>query len=205
MAAKSNSQPDESGAIEITDMQPPTPFTQMIAAMSVEATMETETVFAGDDANLIAILNADDDDEIWDADERGPLGFRDLAGCEIAITDMQVKFSRGGVRPDGEEIKSIFVDPSNGRQMYLLCTMHRIADTGDEDKRINLPPIGESFQANTSARYLVAKLWRFYQLGKIDPQRGAALECRVKGIKLGDGQQTVLKLRPVAKRPTVQV
>jgi len=203
MAAKSNTTGDDEHAVDITSMRTPSPFTAMIGAMSVEATMETDTAFSGDDINLTAILTAESDDEIWDADERGPLGFRDLAGCQLAIIDLQVKLSRGGVRPDGEEIRSVFTT-DDGQQMYLLLTCIRTAETGDESKRINLPAIGEQFQANTSARYLVAKLWRFYQLGRIDISSGARLECRVKGIPLGDGKEVVLKLRPIPKQSTTQ-
>lgn len=204
MAAKSNTPADSPTDGIITSMAPRNPFGLMIAGMAMEATLETEAeAFSGDDVNLTAILTAEDDDAIWDADERGPLGFRDLAGCEIEIIALDVKFSRNATKPTGEDFKSVFVDPGTGKQMYLLLTCVRIGETGDEDTRIRLPEIGEQFQANTSARYLVAKLWRFYQLGKIDPDNNVRLACRVRGTDLGDGQ-TVLKLRPLPKRSTVQ-
>lgn len=204
MAAKGNT-PTGDGTPDavITNVQSQKPFWRMIAGMAMDATLETETeAFDGDDVNMTAILTAETDDEIWDADERGPLSFRDLAGCEIEIIDLDVKFSRGA-RPTGDEIKSVFIDPQTGKQMYLLLTCVRIAETGDEDNRIRLPEIGEQFQANTSARYLLPKLWRFYQLGKIDPQNGKRLACRVRATDLGDGQ-AVLKLRPLPKRSTTQ-
>lgn len=205
MAAKGNTHSDDAAPDGvITSVQARNPFTLMISGMALEATMETEQeAFAGDDINLTAILTAETDDEIWDADERGPLGFRDLAGCEIEILALDVKFSRNATRPGGDEIKSVFVDPETGRQMYLLLTCVRTAETGDESKKIRLPEIGEQFQANTSARYLVAKLWRFYQLGRIDPSSGARLAGRIRATDLG-GDQAVLKLRPIVKRSTTQ-
>jgi hypothetical protein len=195
MATNRNPATSDQAAATITDMQPSSPFRRMITAMAQDATMETETPFTGDDdAALKAILTAETDDEIWDADERGPLGFRDLAGCEIAILDVQVKFSR----TNNADMKTVFYSPDN-RQMYLLLTCTRLSVTGDEDKKINLPDIGEVFQANTSARYLVAKIWTFYVRGRIRPSDGSQLECRVKAVDLG-GDQAVLQLRPIPKR-----
>ena len=205
MAAKGNTPDDDQNAVSITSLRARNPFTLMIASMAMEATMEAEAeAFAGDDVNLTAILTAETDEELWDADERGPLGFRDLAGCEIAVLDLAVKLSRNIPRPDGEQIKSIFTD-EKGRQMYLLLTCVRIAQTGDESPKIRLPEVGEQFQANTSARYLVAKLWRFYERGAIAPGANPPkrLECRIKATDLG-GDQAVLKLRPIPKRSTTQ-
>lgn len=205
MAAKGNTADESANVPDITSIRARNPFTLMVASMAMEATMETEAeAFAGDDVNLTAILTAETDEELWDADERGPLGFRDLAGCEIAILDLAVKFSRNPIRPTGEEIKSVFTD-DKGKQMYLLLTCVRIGETGDESKKIRLPAIGEQFQANTSARYLVAKLWRFYERGHIAPGANppVRLECRVRATDLG-GDQAVLKLRPIPKRSTTQ-
>lgn len=184
----------EEDVTTVTDVSRVTPFMRAIRAMAQEATVEPDDQqFTGDDVAINAMLTAETDDEIWDADERGPLGFRDLAGCEIAILDVQVKLSRGG-----NDIKTVFVTPE-GKQMYLLATCVRLNVTGDEDARIRLPEIGEVFQANTSARYTVMKIWAFYLKGRISPVTGAQLECRVKAIDLGEGQ-AVVKLRPIPKR-----
>lgn len=187
----------------ITDVHVRKAVAQAIRAMANEATVDTtDPSMIEDDVSLNAMLTAESDEEIWDADERGPLGFRDLDGCELALTDVQVKYSRSNVNSNGEEIKSIFVAP-DGRKMYLLVTCYRLGETGDELRKINLPAVGETFQANTSARYVAMKIWAFYTRGRIDSSTGAKLECRVKATEL-DGDRAVIKLRPLVKRSTVQ-
>ena len=170
----------------------PTPFQMMIHAMSQVATAdETEGRFSGDD--LIAILTAETEEEIWEADDRPPLNFQHLAGCEIDIIDFQVKFSRGSSTIDTP------FQTHDGRKMYLLVSCQRLSRAG-EKKLIRLPDPGEVFQANTSARYIVAKIWAFWAKGKIDPQTGASLRALVQEIELG-GDQSVLKLRPLSPQP----
>lgn len=171
-----------------------TPFQMMIRAMANDASAD-DGAFSGDDLN--ALLDAETEEELWDADERPPLNFQHLTGCELSIIDLQVKFSRGG--KDGILTPFVYDDGKNSKKMYLLCTMARIG--GGDNPIIKLPPIGEVFQANTSARYVVAKLWRFMTMGHIDPNTGKTLECMVQATDLGDGA-SVIKLRPLPTRVT---
>jgi hypothetical protein len=171
----------------------PTPFQLMVHAMTQVATAdETGGRFSGDD--LTAILSAETDEEIWEADDRPPLNFQHLAGCEIEIIDFSVKYSRGS----SPNIVTPFT-AEDGRKMYLLCTVQRLSRAG-EKKILRLPDPGEVFVANTSARYVVAKIWAFWAKGKIDPQAGTSLRCMVQETDLG-GDQAVLKLRPIATSP----
>lgn len=170
-----------------------TPFQVMIRAMAIDATAD-EGTFVGDDLN--GILTAETEEDIWDADERGPLNFQHLADCEIAVLGVSVKFSRG----QRDDIQTPFVvnDGKTTKKMYLLVTAVRLSDAG-EKAHLRLPAVGEVFQANTSARFVVAKLWAFYTKGYISEETGKQLECVVKEIDLGDGTG-VLKLRPMPRR-----
>jgi hypothetical protein len=175
-------------------IQPLTPFQRMIRTMQMDATTETEDArFSGDDLN--AILLADSDTDLWESDERGPLNAQHLAGCELQLLDVLVKFSRGGSSTEG--IKTPFIT-SDGKKMYLLVTAVRVSDAG-EKTHLRMPAIGEVFQFNTSARFLATKIWAFYMRGKIDKNSGKYLECVIRETDLGDGQG-VLKLRPMPKR-----
>lgn len=147
---------------------------------------EANTSFRGDDIN--AILEAETEEEMWEADARGPLNGKDLEDCELVIHNVVVKFSRKGV----EDIQSVFTTEDN-RQMYLLVESTRISEAGNK-ARIRLPEVGEQFTWNTSARFIVAKLdW----LSRHDMIPGA--EVVVKAIDLGGGQ-SVLKLSKVSQR-----
>lgn len=197
MATKDKSDRDLT-VTEPSNLASPTPFQIMIRAMEMEATAD-EGTFAGDDLN--SILAAESEEEIWDADERGPLNFQHLDGCELGIMGISVKFSRG-VRDD---IATPFVVTTPGRngesktkKMYLLVKAVRLSDAG-EKTLLRLPAVGEVFEANTSARFVVAKLWAFYTKGYINPDTGRVLNCMVKATDLGDGQ-AVLKLRPMPNR-----
>jgi hypothetical protein len=171
-----------------------TPFQRMLRAMELEATAEVENaVFSGD--NLNGILNAETEEELWEADERGPLNGQHLAGCELSLIKVTVKFSRAG---RSDEISSAFVT-GEGRKMYLIVDAVRLSEANDKGNLIRLPEVGEVFQFNTSATFLTAKIWAFYTRGYIDADSGKQLECVVKEIDLGDGQ-AVLKLRPMPRR-----
>ena len=164
-----------------------TPFKLMIQAMARDASADNSE-FAGDDLN--DILSAETMEEMWDADERPPLNFQHLAGCDISIIDFEVKFGRG----TNTDIKTPFIT-DDGKQMYLLVKAVRLSEP-EEKTVIKLPEIGAEFQANTSARFIVAKIWRAYTLGSFSATRGIPLDCHVKEIDLGGGN-AVLKLRPI--------
>lgn len=188
---------NESGS-EVTGVtRRPSPVEQMVRAMAMDATMDVETEFTGDD--ILGILNAETEDEMWEADQQGLINFQILGDCELAIESVQVKFGRP--RDAGEEeIKTMFKDPETGRQMYVLVNCHRISDAGAK-RGIVLPKVGESFQANTSARFVVAKLWWLVTHGLIDAEAGKTYEVRVIATELGNGR-AVIKLDKVPQRAT---
>lgn len=184
MASKSNIEPSDINPTFVT----PTPFQVMLRAMEMDASAEDGN-FGGDDLN--AILSAETEEEMWEADERPPLNFQHLAGCELSILDFDVKYSRGE-----SEIQTPFITP-DGKKMYLLVKCVRLS--GGKTTVFRLPEIGEVFTANTSARFVVAKLWRMLTLGMIDERVGRSAECMVQSTDLGGGQ-AVIKLRPIPKR-----
>jgi len=190
MASKSNAVASENGNV----VTKPTPFQIMLRAMSMDASAEDST-FAGDDLN--AILEATTEEEMWDADEQPPLNFQHLAGCEIGVIDFQVKYSRAS-RSDIATPFTVKDEKGNDKKMYLLVSCVRLSDAGEKPV-IKLPAVGEVFQANTSARFIVAKLWKALTLGMINKETGKVLECMIQEIDLGDGTG-VLKLRPMPKR-----
>jgi hypothetical protein len=172
----------------------PTPFQIMIRAMAMDATADDGS-FSGDDLN--AILSAETEDELWESDERPPLNFQHLAGCEIEILDFSMKFSR----TNDPKMKTPFVwvdEQDNSRKMYVIAKCVRLSDAGDK-KLIRLPGVGEVFEANTSARFVVTKMWRAMTMGLINANNGKGLQCVVQETDLGDGQG-VLKLRPIPTR-----
>lgn len=174
----------------------PSPFDSLLRMMEMEATAAAENnTFSGDD--LVGILSAESDDDIWDADERGPLNAQDIAGCEIEIIGVTVKWSRG----DSDIATPFQVRDEHGttKKMYLIVSAVRISDSGDNRSTMRLPDIGEVFEFNTSARFVVAKIMQFYRLGRIDADTHSTLECMVRATDLGSGQ-AVLKLRPLPKR-----
>jgi len=190
VASKSNT-PD---IVHEGTIQGPTPFQVMIRAMANDAS-EDEGNFAGDDLNTI--LSAETETELWDSDERPPLNFQHLIGCEIEILDFQVKFSRGS-RGDAIKTPFLYQDKDGPKKMYLLAKCVRLSDAG-EKPIIRLPGVGEVFEANTSARFVVAKLWRAMTMGLINTGTGKSLQTLVQGTDLGDGQE-VIKLRPLPSR-----
>jgi hypothetical protein len=176
--------------------QPPTPFQVMLRAMAMDASSDDST-FGGDDLNTI--LSAESEAELWESDDRPPLNFQHLAGCELSIMDIEVKFSRGG----SNSIITPFTwqdERGQEKKMYLLVKCVRISDASD-NRTAKLPPVGEVFQANTSARFVVAKLWRALTLGLYDANRMITWDCMVESTDLGDGT-AVIKLRQVPKRVT---
>jgi hypothetical protein len=195
MADKRQSKDVDQTVTDTANVVAQTPFQRMLRMMESEATAEVEeNKFSGDDLN--AILTAETEDALWDADERGPLNGQHLAACELALVDVSVKFSRG----ESDIVSPFQVADGRGgtRKMYLLVTAYRLSDAG-EKSHLRLPAIGELFEFNTSARFLVAKIWSFYTKGYIDPDAGKVLECVIRETDLGGGQG-VLKLRPMPRR-----
>lgn len=170
-----------------------TPFRRMVHDMALVATAEAENAtFNGD--TLAAIYNAESDDDVWDADMAGPLNAQHLAGCELALYELSVKYSRNG----RDDIETPWITP-DGKKMYVIVSAARISKAG-EKKLINLPAVGERFEFNTSAQYLTAKLFTFWSRGRFG--NGESMNAGIQGTDLGDGKQ-VLKLIRVTERTVV--
>lgn len=164
---------------------------RLIRMMEMEATAAIEeSSFTGDD--VMDIFEAESKEEMYEADQRGPLNFQNLTGCEIEILDIEVKFSKG---QNTESMVSVFRTPE-GKGLYLMVKAARTRKTGEEKKSVKLPEVGEVFQANTSARFCVAKLMWLSTHGEVDSASGRTERVKVQGTPLGDGQE-VVKLLPV--------
>jgi hypothetical protein len=187
MAAKSDNTQVDRNVTEPSAVTMQTPVQRMIRTMEMEATADAETA-TGDNADLNALLSAESDEDLWDADERPPLNAQHLAGCDVEILDVRVKYSRGN-----SDMGSTFVT-SEGKKMYLLVTAVRLSDP-ETKTAVQLPKIGEEFEFNTSARYLTTKLFQFYLRGKINRDNGTTLTAFIRATGLEEGQ-AVLKLRP---------
>lgn len=189
------------GNVETTNtnpsVKPLTPYDVMIRAMAMDATAEDGN-FGGDDLNVI--LSAETEEELFDSDERPPLNFQHLAGCHLEIVGIDVKFSRGN---DPTMVTPFITrdERGNEKKMYLLVKCFRISDAGDMQKLIRLPAVGEVFIANTSARFVVTKLWRAQTLGLFDENQGITWPVLVQSTELGD-DRAVIKLRPLPKLAT---
>jgi hypothetical protein len=193
MASKGDATQVDRNVTEPTAIIQQTPVQRMIRTMELEATADAETS-ANDNADLNALLTAETDEELWDADERPPLNAQHLAGCDIQFIDVRVKYSRGNlVGNDGKTAQPTFVT-TDGKKMYLLVTAVRLSDP-DTKTAVQLPAIGEEFEFNTSARYLTTKLFQFYLRGKINRDNGQRLTAFIRATGLEEGQ-AVLKLRP---------
>jgi hypothetical protein len=135
-----------------------------------------------DYASIEAIIMAENEIDMWTADDRGPLGGRDLDGVVQIVEDIQVKWS------NSPTISSPFTDPQSGKALYLLITSTRQDDAKYSGKRPDLPQ-GEKFQWNTSAPRVVAKLmW-------LEGHDRLHQSVCIQATDIGGGQ-FVLKLRP---------
>lgn len=185
MPAQRQSQPATQTAREGT-VQSLTPFQRQCKIMAGMAEIEaTDTEYTGDD--IMAILNAEDEAAMWAADDRAQLNAKVLSGCELEIYGFGIRFS------GNEGIASVFRDPSSGKRMYVLLDSARINAAG-ESNLYRLPGVGEKFQWNTSARFIVAKIMWLNAHGAFD--NGKSVRCRIEGTDLGDGR-SVEKLKPL--------
>lgn len=158
----------------------------------------TETAFsrvAGEDIN--AILTAEDEAAMWDADELDLWNAQKLSGCDLQTTGFEVRFGDG----NSDIENPLFVD-DKGREMYLLVHSFRITEAR-EHKEYNHPEIGLEFVWNTSARNIVGKLFWMLDHGWFDP--GAApVRFTIKGTKIKGGKQTVEKLKEFTGTPLIE-
>lgn len=156
-------------------------FWKLCRLLGNRATVDAEDP-GFDESSVEQILLAQDEEEMWESDDRGPLGGRDLAGIAQIVQGVEVKFSR-----DNVDIRSPFKDPETGRRFYLLITSIYMGGGG---KTFGVEK-GEKFVWNTSAPRIVAKL-TWMELNGVLDQR----EVVIDATNIGGGQQ-VLKLRKI--------
>jgi hypothetical protein len=163
-------------------------FQLLVRKMAGMATLaEKSGAVSGED--IIPILVAETEAEMWDADNRATYNAKTLSGCALQIIDFEVKFSDGS----DESITTPFVDPITRRQMYLLVRAFRINNSGAK-KEINLPELGEVFTWNTSARNIVGKFFWMLNHGWFDT--GAKpVRVVIEGTGLAGGKKSVEKLK----------
>lgn len=149
------------------------------------ATEDTDTTggFFGDD--IAAILLAPDEATMLEADELPRYNAKVLSGCELEIFGLESKFS------DDPEIVSGLIGPQTMRKMYLLVTSARL-NTNGNGSVYKLPDVGDEFVWNTSARFIVAKLYWYATHGAFD--NGGSVKLRIQGTDLGAGK-SVEKLK----------
>lgn len=152
--------------------QVPPAFRLLITRMEDEASSDESSFESPMIASTLKILEAENETEMWEADELLQTGGRDLTDVEQSILEYAVKFSANSA------IRSVFRD-TQGRGMYLLVRSARL-DTGDE------------FVWNTSAPLLVGKI-----LWLADHEKLPA-NVVIRGTDAGAG--TVLKLKPIPRR-----
>jgi hypothetical protein len=159
---------------------------ELLSGLENLATEDTDAGgFFGDDIG--AILLADDEAVMWEADELPRLNAKVLSGCQLDIYGWEVKFS------DDPEIISGLIGPHSRRKMYLLVKSARLNDSG-QSSIYKLPEVGEEFTWNTSARFIVAKLYWLRSRGRFD--NGGTVKAEIRGTDLGAGK-SVEKLKPL--------
>lgn len=157
---------------------------ELLSSLEDMATEDTDTrAFTGDD--IAAILMAENEADMWEADELPRFNAKVLSGCELSIYGIEVKFS------DDPEIESGLIGPASRRKMYLLVHSARLT-TAAGNTVYKLPEVGDEFVWNTSARFIVAKLYWLQKRGRFD--NGASVRARIQGTDLGSGK-SVEKLK----------
>jgi hypothetical protein len=181
----------EAEEIITADVQTLRPSQRAVLSLLTEleniATEDTESKgFSGDD--IAGILMAENEAVMWEADELPRINAKVLSGSEIEIYGWEVKFS------DDPEIVTGLIGPSTRRKMYLLVRSTRLNDAG-QSSVYKLPDVGEEFVWNTSARFIVAKLYWLLKHGNFDDKR--TVKARIVGTDLGAGK-SVEKLKPLS-------
>lgn len=162
---------------------PPRAFTRFLQQMSMTADVDsTEESTGSTESTVEKIVTAETEAEMWDADELGLIGGRNIVDVEMCVNSFLVRYSRkeNNTTEHGEVMKSAFVDPSTKRGMYLLVESTRLDN-------------GEEFTWNTSAPSVLSKLFWLHQNSRLP------CECVIRGKDLGGGQM-YLTLKPVPKR-----
>jgi hypothetical protein len=161
----------------------PTAVERLIRLMSGRAEMEAADQVVNYD-NVNAILTAETEADMWEADEQGQLGGRDLAGITQRILSVNVKY--GNQEMEGS---TIFID-DKGHRMYLLVNSVRLSEKSGRNDHGPMP--GEEFTWNTSAPRLVAKLlW-------LEQHQALPCDAVIEATDIGAGR-AVLKLKPAPR------
>lgn len=159
---------------------------EFLSTLENMATEDTDARgFSGDD--IAAILMAENEAEMWDADELPRINAKVLSGCDLDLYGYQVKFS------DDPEITTGLIGPRSKRKMYLLVSAARL-NTSGQAAVYRLPEVGEEFTWNTSARFIVSKLFWLNAHGRFD--NGGSVKARIVGTDLGGGK-SVEKLKVI--------
>jgi hypothetical protein len=158
---------------------PRSPFQSMLMEMAQRALIDSQEGRVNE-ATFNAMALAESMDELWDSDEKVSINAQDMVEKEMEVHRFFVRTGKlGEMDENGRKIENEFRNES-GVGMYL------------DVEAIDLSN-GEEILFNTSAKFIVNKLWHAERLGAFP------LQCVIKGIPLGAGQ-TVLKLRPIPKR-----
>lgn len=171
-------------------IQAPTPFQRLIRQISLEA--EIDAADSKGSASTIAtverIMNAETDDDIWNAGDLANIGGRNLVDVEMQVTDFTVKYG------NRDDVETVFTD-GNGRQFFLLVASTIIGIPDSDPTEFARPPlaIGDEIVWNTSAPDIVPKLIQFRDRGRFP------LDCVIRALNLGGGKH-YLRLKPVPKR-----
>lgn len=163
------------------------PFERLLRQMENLAELDRDSGAGNVSAvnTVNAILSAETEQEMWDADEMAQVNGKTLVGLEMTIHDFQVKFG------DNEDIESVFIAPESNRHMYLLVECSRLSAS----RVCPQYAVGDTIIWNTSAPSLVAKLFWMRTHNKLP---GA--EAVIQETPLGGGKG-VLKLKELPKRP----
>lgn len=159
---------------------------ELLSSLENIATEDTdENGFMGDD--IASILLAENEQEMWEGDELPRLNAKVLSGCQLDVYGFEVKFS------NSPEIESALIGPVSRKKMYLLVKSARLNNAGNSNL-YKLPEVGEEFVWNTSARFIVAKLFWLRSRGRFDD--GRTVHAQIVGTDL-DGAKRVEKLKPM--------
>ena len=169
----------------------PRPFGRLIRKMAEMATTEEVLGSNSGTEDIDRILTAEDEEAMWDSDELAKWNATKLSGCDLQTLGFEVKF---GDATSDTDIRTVFVDPESGKQIFLLIRSFRINGSGNT-KEYNLPPVGEVFTWNTSARAIVPKLFWMLENGWFDPD-AKPVRFRIVGTKTRAGSVEKLKKLP---------
>lgn len=128
--------------------------------------------------NVTAILEAQTEDDVWDADKGGLLAAQNLVGTEVEIRSLIMRD-----RPNGE------IDPGFFGTKYALMEAVALAVPEDVEATTGLQP-GDEFVMDTGVATFISKVRWFEANGKM-PVRGM-----IKGIGTASGNTVIQFTRP---------